>query len=82
TVHSAGMRLDDEVREGFEMVTTRAARIIGAPVPAVAAGSPADLVVFEATNLVDVLRRLPGRRIHIKAGRPVGGIEGSSWAAA
>ena len=82
TVHSAGMRLDDEVREGFEMVTTRAARIIGAPVPAVAAGSPADLVVFEATNLVDVLRRLPGRRIHIKAGRPVGGIEGSTWAAA
>ena len=82
TVHSAGMRLDEEVREGFEMVTTRAARIIGAPVPAVAAGSPADLVVFEATNLVDVLRRLPGRRTHIKAGRPVGGIEGSSWAAA
>ena len=82
TVHSAGMRLDEEVREGFEMVTTRAAKIIGAPVPEVAAGSPADLVVFEATNLVDVLRRLPGRRIHIKAGRRVGGIEGSHWAAA
>ena len=82
TVHSAGMRLDEEVREGFEMVTTRAAKIIGAPVPEVAAGSPADLVVFEATNLVDVLRRLPGRRIHIKSGRRVGGIEGSHWAAA
>ena len=81
TVHSAGLRTDDEVREGFEMVTTRAATIIGAPVPAVAAGSPADLVVFEATNLVDVLRRLPGRRIHIKGGRQVGGVEGSHWAA-
>ena len=82
TVHSAGMRTDDEVREGFEMVTTRAARIIGAPAPAVAAGSPADLVIFEATSLVDILRRLPGRRIHIKGGRPVGGVEGSVWAAA
>ena len=81
TVHSAGLRTDDEVREGFEMVTTRAAKIIGAPAPAVAAGAPADLVVFEATNLVDVLRRLPGRRIHIKAGRRVGGVEGSYWAA-
>ena len=82
TVHSAGFRTDEEVREGFEMVTTRAAKIIGATAPAVAAGAPADLVVFEATSLVDILRRLPGRRIHIKAGRPVGGLEGSCWAAA
>ncbi len=81
TVHSAGLRTDEEVREGFEMVTTRAARIIGAPAPAVAAGAPADLVVFEATSLVDVLRRLPGRRIHLKTGRPVGGLEGSCWTA-
>ena len=81
TVHSAGFRTDEEVHEGFEMVTTRAAKIIGAPTPAVAADSPADLVVFEATSLVDILRRLPGRRIHIKAGRPVGGLEGSCWSA-
>ena len=64
------------------MATTRAARNAGAPAPAVAAGASADLVVFEATSLVDILRRLPGRRIHIKAGRPVGGIEGSFWAVA
>ncbi len=82
TVHSAGLRTDEEVREGFEMVTTRAARIIGAPVPAVAAGSAADLVVFEVASLVDILRRLPGRRIHIKSGRRVGGVEGSCWSAA
>ena len=81
TVHSVGMRTDEEVREGFEMVTARAARIIGAPAPAVAAGASADLVVFESTSLVDILRRLPGRRIHIKNGRPVGGVEGSFWSA-
>ena len=81
TVLSAGLRTDDEVREGFEMVTTRAAKIIGAPAPAIAVGAPADLVIFEATSLVDILRRLPGRRIHIKAGRPVGGVEGSFWSA-
>ena len=81
TVLSAGLRTDDEVREGFEMVTTRAAKIIGAPAPAIAVGASADLVIFEATSLVDILRRLPGRRIHIKAGRPVGGVEGSFWSA-
>ena len=82
TVHSAGFRTDEEVRQGFEMVTSRAATIVGRPAPVIAAGAPADLVVFDATSLVDILRRLPGRRIHIKGGRPVGGLEGSSWSAA
>ena len=82
TVHSAGFRTDEEVRQGFEMVTSRAATIVGRPAPVIAAGAPADLVVFDATSLVDILRRLPGRRIHIKGGRPVGGLEGSCWSAA
>ncbi len=81
TILAAGLRTDDEVREGFEMVTSRAARALGLRPRTVAVGEPADLVVFEAASLVDIFRRLPGRRIHIKGGRRVGGLEGSCWAA-
>ena len=82
TVLSGAMRTDEEVRESFEMVTTRAARAVGASTDGVTLGAPADLVVFEAATLVDIFRNLPGRRSHIKAGRSVGGREGSVWAIA
>ena len=39
------------------------------------------LPLHEATSLIDVLRNLPGRRIHIKGGRRVGGLERTSWVA-
>lgn len=81
TCLGAGMRTDAEVRTAFEMVTTRAARAIGAPCRGLAVGEPADLVLFEAASLVDLFRNLPGRRVHVKAGRVVGGLEGSHWSA-
>ncbi len=45
-------------------------------------GSKADVVVHSAANIVDIFRNLPARRVHIKNGRVVGGIEGSHWCAA
>lgn len=81
TCLSAGMRTDAEVREAFEMTTSRPARMMGLPDRRVAIGCPADLVVHTANNLVDMFRNLPGRRIHIKGGRTVGGVEGSLWTA-
>jgi len=81
TCLSAGMRTDAEVREAFEMTTSRPARMMGLEDRRVAIGCPADLVVHAATNLVDMFRNLPGRRIHIKGGRTVGGVEGSLWTA-
>ncbi len=81
TCLSAGMRTDEEVREAFEMTTSRPARMMGLTDRKVAPGSPADLVVHTAGNLVDMFRNLPGRRIHLKAGRAVGGVEGSLWTA-
>ncbi len=81
TCLSAGMRTDEEVREAFEMVTTRAARVLGRAETGIAEGASADMVVFEAGNLVDVLRNLPGRRIHIKNGRTVGGLDANAWCA-
>lgn len=79
---SGGMRTDDEVRYAFEMVTSRAARYVGKTGDDVAVGSKADLVVHAAANIVDIFRNLPGRRVHIKNGRIVGGIEGNHWCAA
>jgi cytosine deaminase len=81
TCLSAGMRTDDEVREAFEMTTSRPARMMGLADRKVAEGCPADLVVHTARNLVDMFRNLPGRRIHLKDGRAVGGVEGSLWTA-
>lgn len=74
------MRTDAEVVTAFEMVTTRAARYVGAPADGVVAGAQADLVLFEADNVVDLIRNVPGRRTTIKAGRVVGGIEARLWA--
>ncbi len=75
---STGMRTDDEIRTAFDMVTTRAARMVGKDA-AIAVGAPADLVVHGASTIVQVLRNLPGRRLHIKNGRVVGGQDSSHW---
>jgi cytosine deaminase len=75
---SAGMKTDEEVRDAFDMVTARAARMVGKE-PGVAVGAPADLVVHEQSTIVQVLRNLPGRRVHLKNGRQVGGRDCSHW---
>ena len=79
TCLSGGLRTDEEVREAFEMVTSRAARYVGRDGAPPAAGGVADLIVHSASSVVDIFRNLPGRRIHVKNGRIVGGIEGSYW---
>ncbi len=81
TCLSAGMRSDAEVREAFEMTTSRPARLMGLADHRLAVGGCADLVVHSATSLVDMFRNIPARRLHIKGGRLVGGVEGSLWSA-
>ena len=81
TCLSTGMRSDAEVREAFEMTTSRPARLMGLADHRVAVGGYADLVVHSATTLVDMFRNVPGRRLHIKNGRVVGGVEGRLWSA-
>jgi cytosine deaminase len=81
TCLSGGMRTDGEVREAFNMTTSRPAKLMGLPRHEVAEGAPADIVVHSATTLVDIFRNLPGSRIHIKRGQCVGGVEGSLWTA-
>ena len=59
------------------MPTSRPATMMGLTDRKVAEGCPADLVIHTARTLVDMFRNLPGRRIHLKNGRTVGGVEGA-----
>ena len=81
TCLSGGMRTDEEVLNAFEMITTRAARYIGCDDSGVRIGVDADLVVHSAATVVDIFRNVPGRRLHIKRGRVVGGLDASCWCA-
>ncbi|MFC7548679.1 amidohydrolase family protein [Plantactinospora sp. GCM10030261] len=80
TVLAAQLRVPEQIRQAFDMVTVGAARYVGAPADGVQVGAVADLVVFSAASLVDVLRNAPGRRTTIKRGRVVGGAESRVWA--
>ncbi len=79
TCLSGGMKTDGEVREAFNMVTTRGSKVMGGWHEGVTVGAPADLVIHEASSLVDLFRNLPGRRLHIKRGNLIGGVEGRTW---
>jgi cytosine/creatinine deaminase len=79
TALTGRMRTDAEIRTAFDMVTLRAARYVSAPAGGVREGAPADLVLFSAERLEDVLRGAPGRRTTIKRGRVVGGAESHTW---
>lgn len=81
TVHSGGMRTDEEVLAGFEMTHLRGYDVLGRERPRISAGAPANLVVFSGTSVVEVLRNEPGRRLSIRNGRVVGRIDGSQWTA-
>jgi len=78
---SGGMRTDSEVRAAFDMVTTRANQIAGGSADGISPGTTADMVVHRAQSLVDIFRNVPGRRIHVKNGRLVGGTDGNWWTA-
>ena len=69
TCLAAGLRTNEEVREGFAMVTTRAANYLGLPGYGLHAGAVADLVIFTASTLEDILRDAPGSRLTMKRGR-------------
>jgi cytosine deaminase len=78
---SGGLRTDTEVHAAFDMVNRNAAKVFGRGTQTVAVGEKADLVVLNATTLVDFFRNVPGRRTVIRNGRVVAGIEASWWAA-
>lgn len=70
---------DEAARQVFDMVTVNAAHYVGVPGTGVRVGAMADLVLFSASTLHDILRNAPGRRTTIKRGRVVGGSESRVW---
>jgi cytosine/creatinine deaminase len=71
---SAALRTETEVTASLKMVTDGAARALRRSVRTIEVGAPADLVVLEAEDLIEVLRGLSSRRVTIKGGKPVGGM--------
>jgi cytosine deaminase len=76
---STGMRTDNEVSTAFEMVTSRPADILNVGRAAIQVGAPADLIIFESTNLVDLMRNVPAKRTVLRNGRVVGGLDATYW---
>jgi len=81
TFLGSGMERDADIETVWEMVGTRAARALGIARPgALEVGALADLVVLhEVPDLVQALRRLPGRRTTIRRGQVVAGIDAGWW---
>jgi cytosine deaminase len=77
--HGGAIEGDEAALVAWETVTSGAARAIGAVPGALEPGAPADLVLFDAPGIVSALRRLPGRRTVIRAGRVVAGVEAAAW---
>ncbi|MEU8125229.1 amidohydrolase family protein [Spirillospora sp. NPDC049024] len=79
TAIAARMWSDQQLRQVFDMVTVNAAHYVGAPAEGIMPGAAADLVLFSAAHLSDVLRNAPGHRTTIKRGRIVGGATSTVW---
>jgi len=63
------MGTPEDLRRALAMLTEHPARILGRGRAAVAAGAPADLIVWEAERAEDVIAALAARRLIVKGGR-------------
>ncbi|ADB54101.1 amidohydrolase family protein [Conexibacter woesei] len=79
--HALGLSHVEGVDLVWEMLTVNAARALGTAAGSVAAGQPADLVVFEAADRTTIVRGFGGARTTVKRGRVVAGRTASSWVA-
>ena len=70
-VHAALLARPQERHAALEMVTTRAAKVLGLPAYGLEAGSPADLVLLDAYSAEEALSEIPPRLRVYKAGRLV-----------
>lgn len=71
-VHACHMTGRSEVTACYEMVTTRAARTLGiAERYGIEAGKPADLVLLDASDPWDAIRRLSATTLVVKEGRVI-----------
>jgi cytosine deaminase len=69
--HLGHMSGADEIRTLLEMITSAPAAALGVEGQALDAGSPADLVVFDAPTFADALRLVSPRHLVLRGGRAV-----------
>jgi len=80
TFVGGAFELDADIGVAWDMVGDRAARAIGLAPGILGSGAPADLVVLhDAPDIVQAMRRLPGRRTTIRRGRIVARVDTSTW---
>ncbi|MBT5674081.1 MAG: amidohydrolase family protein [Rhodospirillaceae bacterium] len=70
--YRCGMNSDEDLRAAFDMATTSAARALGLENYGLAAGNPADLVVFQAASVPEAIASHAARGLVIKGGRIAG----------
>jgi len=68
TAHAAHLAASDEIQAAFDMPRTNAARLWPLPDYGIHVGAEANLVVLDARNAVEALRRQPDRRYVIRKG--------------
>lgn len=71
-VHACHMTSREEVTACFDMVTGNAARTLGLEDYGIAEGNPADLVLVDAGDKWDAIRRLAATTLVVKAGEVIG----------
>ncbi len=69
--YRTALMTDEELRLAFDLVTIHAAEVMGRPLPEIAPGAAADLVVVEAAHVPEAVATAAPRRLVIKAGRIV-----------
>lgn len=69
--HAAQMSLPDEIETLYDMITTRAARILGLEGYGLEPGCRANLVIVNAKDARDAIRLTPERRYVIREGKVV-----------
>lgn len=79
--HALGLSDAAGVDLVWEMLTAAAARALGTQAGSVAAGQPADLVVFEAPDRTTIVRGFGGARTTVKRGRVIAGRTAGAWVA-
>lgn len=78
--YRANFRHDHELMFALELVTERAAQVLGVPDYGLRIGGPADMVVVEAETAAEAVAARPRRKMVIKGGRVVarnGAIDGA-----
>ena len=76
--HIAHMTAPHQIEQCFDMITTNPAKIMGLEKYGIAKGNHADLIIFNATNAIDAIRKKAERLFVIRRGQVIAKTEPST----